>query len=257
MIEDRRWLLSLFGAATLTPVLVFAAALAGALTWVGVRAGGGGAAAVAWAAAGVVYWTFVEYALHRWLYHWTPRNRALRRIVESFHVYHHRTPDDRAVWNAGPALVVLLTTLLSLPPLMLLGGVAPAAFVMLGAVVAYAIYEVVHHECHARVHTRGPLVYLQAFHLRHHQRNWRRNFGVTNPFWDWLFGTLAPTGDRVGEPAGFARREPIAGGSEPSQGSEVDRCPTSTRSGCARCRRSGASRSAPGERRWIPRSTAP
>jgi sterol desaturase/sphingolipid hydroxylase (fatty acid hydroxylase superfamily) len=39
-------------------------------------------------------------------------------------------------------------------------------------------------------------VYLQAFHLRHHQRNWRRNFGVTNPFWDWLFGTLAPIGDQ-------------------------------------------------------------
>jgi len=195
LIEDRRWLLRLFGAATLTPVLVFAAALAGALTWAGVRAGGGGAAAVAWVAAGVVYWTFVEYALHRWLYHWTPRNRAIRRVVESFHVYHHRTPDDRAVWNAGPALVVLLTTLLSLPPLALLGGVAPAAFVMLGAVVAYAIYEIVHHECHARVHTRGPLVYLQAFHLRHHQRNWRRNFGVTNPFWDWLFGTLARTGE--------------------------------------------------------------
>jgi len=188
--------LRLFGAATLAPVLLFAAALAGALLWVGVDAGVGGAAAATSATAGVVYWTFCEYALHRWLYHWTPRNRALRRVVESFHVYHHRTPDDRAVWNAGPALVVLLTALLSLPPLALLGGVAPAAFVMLGAVVAYAIYEIVHHECHARVHTRGPLVYLQAFHLRHHQRNWRRNFGVTNPFWDWLFGTLAPTGEK-------------------------------------------------------------
>jgi hypothetical protein len=53
LIEDRRWLLRLFGAATLTPVLVFAAALAGALIWASVRAGGGGAAAVAWAAGGV------------------------------------------------------------------------------------------------------------------------------------------------------------------------------------------------------------
>ena len=197
LIEDRRWLLRLFGAATLTPVLLLASGLAGALTWVGVRGGGiGGAAAVACVAAGVVYWTFWEYALHRWLYHWTPRRRALRRVVESFHVYHHRAPDDRAVWNAGPALVLLLTALLSLPPLALLGGAARAAFVMVGAVVAYAMYEVVHHECHARIHTRGPMVYLQAFHLRHHQRNWRRNFGVTNPFWDWLFGTLAPAGDK-------------------------------------------------------------
>ena len=64
LIEDRRWLLRLFGAATLTPVLFFAAALAGALTWAGVRAGAGGAGAVVWVAVGVVYWTFVEYALH-------------------------------------------------------------------------------------------------------------------------------------------------------------------------------------------------
>jgi sterol desaturase/sphingolipid hydroxylase (fatty acid hydroxylase superfamily) len=193
-VEDRRWLLRLFGASTLAPVLLFAAGLAGILTWVGIRGGIGGPGAAAWVALGVGYWTFCEYALHRWLYHWTPRSRPLRRVVESFHVYHHRTPDDRAVWNAGPALVLLVTAALSLPPLALAGGVARAAFIMLGAVVAYAIYEVVHHGCHARVHTRGPMVYLQAFHLRHHQRNWRRNFGVTNPFWDWLFGTLARKG---------------------------------------------------------------
>ena len=191
LIEDRRWLLRLFGAATLAPVLLFAAALGALLVWAGARQGTGVATAALWVAAGVVYWTFCEYALHRWLYHWTPHNRALRRVIESFHVYHHRTPDDRAVWNAGPALVVLLAALLTLPPMLLLGGVSRAAWVMLGAVLAYAAYEIVHHECHARVHTRGPLVYLQAFHLRHHQRNWRRNFGVTNPFWDWLFGTLA------------------------------------------------------------------
>ena len=196
LIEDHRWLLRLFGAATLAPVLLFATALAGALTWVGIDAGGGGATATMWSAVGVDYWTFCEYALHRWLYHWTPRHRALRRVVESFHVYHHRAPHDRAVWNAGPALVVLLTAVLALPPLALLGGVARTAFVMLGAVAAYAIYEVVHHECHARVHTRGPLGYLQAFHLRHHQRNWRRNFGVSNPAWDWLFDTLARAGDK-------------------------------------------------------------
>jgi sterol desaturase/sphingolipid hydroxylase (fatty acid hydroxylase superfamily) len=195
LIEERRWLLNWFGANSLAPVLLFAAALGSAMAWLGSRGVARTLAVALWGAAGVVYWTFCEYALHRWLYHWTPRQASLRRVVESFHVYHHRNPDDRAVWNAGPALVVLLTAVLALPPLALLGATGSAlpraAWVMFGAVAAYALYEVVHYECHARVHTRGPMRYLQAFHLRHHQRNWRRNFGVTNPFWDWLFGTLA------------------------------------------------------------------
>jgi sterol desaturase/sphingolipid hydroxylase (fatty acid hydroxylase superfamily) len=57
--------------------------------------------------------------------------------------------------------------------------------------VAYAVYEVAHHECHARPYRRGPMGYLQAFHLHHHEKDWRRNFGVTNPLWDWALGTLA------------------------------------------------------------------
>jgi sterol desaturase/sphingolipid hydroxylase (fatty acid hydroxylase superfamily) len=195
-IEDHRGWLALFGGRGLLAVLLFAAAVE---LWLlaGVRAGQARPqAAMALALGGAAYWTFTEYALHRWLYHFRPRGPRLRRLVESFHVYHHRTPGDRAVWNAGPALVLGLLLLLSLPPLLLLRDLAATAGVMAGAVPAYALYEIAHHECHARAYRRGPMAWLQAFHLHHHQRDGRRNFGVTSPLWDWVFRTLARDGGR-------------------------------------------------------------
>jgi 4-hydroxysphinganine ceramide fatty acyl 2-hydroxylase len=195
LIEEHRWLLRLFGAARLTPVLVLAAALAGGLTWLGMRqqqVSLGGAALLL--GLGVVYWSFAEYAVHRWFYHWRPRHRGLRRVVESFHVYHHRMPDDRAVWNAGPALVLLVLVVMGPPALLLAGDLPRAALLMAGATVAYAGYEVAHQAWHARVYHRGPLAWLQAVHLHHHDRDWSRNFGVTTPLWDLLLGSFTRPG---------------------------------------------------------------
>jgi sterol desaturase/sphingolipid hydroxylase (fatty acid hydroxylase superfamily) len=188
-IEDHRWLLRLFGARSLTPVLTVAAALAAFMAWLGRAADTGTTATAALIAAGAIYWTFIEYAMHRWFYHWTPRRPGLRRVVESFHVYHHLHMDDREVLNAGPALSLSLTVILGAPVLALLRDVHLAALLMLGTVLAYALYEWVHHQCHRGSFRRGPLAYLQAFHLHHHAHHWRRNFGVTNPLWDLLFGT--------------------------------------------------------------------
>jgi sterol desaturase/sphingolipid hydroxylase (fatty acid hydroxylase superfamily) len=197
LIEEHRWLLRIFGAASLTPVLAFAAALSAALVWLGTRGPLPGAGVPALLmTAGAVYWTFAEYAVHRWFYHWRPRHRGLRRLVESFHVYHHRTPDDRAVWHAGPALVLLVLAVMGPPVLLVLRDLQQTALVMAGATVAYALYEVAHHAFHARVYRKGPMRFLQALHLHHHDRNWGRNFGVTSPLWDLILGSFARPLDR-------------------------------------------------------------
>jgi sterol desaturase/sphingolipid hydroxylase (fatty acid hydroxylase superfamily) len=198
LIEEHRWLLRIFGANSLVPVLGFAAALAGTLAWVGLRgpAGVSGGRAALLGTAGVLYWTFAEYGLHRWFYHWRPRHRGLRRVVESFHVYHHRTPEDRAVWNAGPGLVLLVLLVMLPPAALVLRDLPRTALVLAGATLAYAVYEIAHHSFHARVHRFSPLAWLQAFHLHHHDRNWGRNFGVTNPLWDLVLGSFARPGHK-------------------------------------------------------------
>src|SRR5258706_14579147 len=86
LVEDHRWLLSFFGASRLGPVVAFAAALAATLVRVGWKLvpDRNPALLLVYIPGGMAYWSFLEYAIHRWFYHWTPRARGLRRFVESF-----------------------------------------------------------------------------------------------------------------------------------------------------------------------------
>ncbi len=187
--ESRPRLLSLLGAKSPGHVLVFSSLplTAGflALGW------GQVSASKVWALIflGVGYWTFFEYAMHRYFYHWVPRRLGVRKLVEAFHVYHHRNPADRRVWNAGPLISFPLSFALFAVLSVLLWSVQLAALAMVGSVAAHTVYEWVHRQCHVRNHRGGVLGFLQRFHLHHHRRNARACFGVTNPFWDLAFGT--------------------------------------------------------------------
>ena len=57
--------------------------------------------------AGVLGWTFAEYWLHRWVFHFAPSgNRAIRAIQFALHGYHHEFPDDPNRLVAPPMLAV-------------------------------------------------------------------------------------------------------------------------------------------------------
>ena len=63
LVEEKRWLLWVFGGIRIGLVLLFAGLLTAALVAIGIA--GGARRAVPLAIGGVIYWTFVEYALHR------------------------------------------------------------------------------------------------------------------------------------------------------------------------------------------------
>ena len=189
LVEDHPGLLTVFGARHPLFSLFYALPLAAVLLALAWRPGRGAGAIAVEIAAGVAYWTFFEYALHRWFYHWRPRHPALRRSVESFHVYHHRNGADRRVYNAGPLLALPVTFVLAAPVLALTSSLAATATVMMGTLVSYHVYEWCHYTFHVRTYDGGWLGYMQRFHLLHHDHNWRANFGVTNPLWDRIFGT--------------------------------------------------------------------
>ncbi len=48
-----------------------------------------------------LYWSLVEYLIHRCYFHWLPKNEILRAITGSFHLYHHDQPSDLEVINSG------------------------------------------------------------------------------------------------------------------------------------------------------------
>jgi len=60
----------------------------------------------------------------------------------------------------------------------------------MGLISTLVLYDCIHYYCHFGPQTNiGVINYLRVNHLKHHFRNPDKYFGVTNTFWDWVFGT--------------------------------------------------------------------
>jgi sterol desaturase/sphingolipid hydroxylase (fatty acid hydroxylase superfamily) len=136
------------------------------------------------AAIGAVSWTLVEYGLHRFAMH-VPRGRGL---ASREHLTHHAdvtyfSPMSKKLVSAAA------TTAIAFPLASAIGGRRRAAAFTAGLIGTYGWYEV----AHRRLHTHPPRGrygrWARRHHLHHHFGAPMRNFGVTTPVWDRLFGS--------------------------------------------------------------------
>jgi len=132
--------------------------------------------------AGLLGWTFLEYLLHRFALHFG--GEPVRE-----HGRHHANPGD-PVYVAAPLYlsIPVFVTILGLFGLAF-GGLAYAGIWGVGVVVGYLAYEEIHYRTHHRPATSRFGRYLKRYHLIHHHRRPDQYFGVTSPFWDWVFRT--------------------------------------------------------------------
>ncbi len=130
-------------------------------------------------ALGLVLFSFVEYCVHRWLFH----GRA--SALEAGHRTHHEDPAgyDALPFFAPPlgmlALAALLALILPVSTALLLAGAVAAG---------YAAYGLGHTAIHS-TRFRGPIPMRWAAHHHIHHHHADRNFGVTTPLWDIVLGT--------------------------------------------------------------------
>lgn len=158
---------------------------------------------------GVFYWTFLEYVLHRWVFHWEPTRPAMKRLRSVFppHRAHHTHPDRARGaamldWRYVAILSPLYTAALCVTPLSAQYALALNA----GLLIGYFAYEFVHAACH-RSPMRGPfLTQVRRFHAIHDLRDETVNFGVTSTIWDYVFGTHYLQQRRRETMAAFAAR---------------------------------------------------
>jgi sterol desaturase/sphingolipid hydroxylase (fatty acid hydroxylase superfamily) len=54
---------------------------------------------------------------------------------------------------------------------------------------AYLAYDLTHYACHQLAMPGAVGRYLKRHHLKHHHRDSTKNFSVTFPLWDKVFGT--------------------------------------------------------------------
>jgi sterol desaturase/sphingolipid hydroxylase (fatty acid hydroxylase superfamily) len=141
------------------------------------------AAMVEWAllvSFGCAFWTLVEYAMHRLIYHRIP-------AFERYHQIHHENP--RAYVGAPPLLGTTVTFLVSFMPLVAFAPIVANGF-SAGMLSGYTLYMFIHYAIHFWDPTPGSFLYrARLHHAVHHYRDGNGNFGVTTSFWDRVFGT--------------------------------------------------------------------
>lgn len=139
----------------------------------------------AWSLAGASAWTLVEYLMHRFWFHATPRGPGSRVFLYVVHGHHHQYPNDPTRLVATP-LQFGSMLLLFFGAWSLATAHWPAA--LAGTATAYLGYEAIHWQIH---HGRaaGPLMRrLRRHHLAHHRAGDGR-WGISSPVWDWILRT--------------------------------------------------------------------
>ena len=134
-------------------------------------------------AIGALGWTLAEYCIHRWLGH-----RFTKNMFGKEHTAHHSRGDYFAPWCKKASAAVVATAVLIGPAILVAGPQVGSAFVV-GFVVMYLAYEVLHRLEHVHQGFGWYGRWARRHHFYHHFHDPKMNHGVTSPIWDLAFGT--------------------------------------------------------------------
>jgi len=164
---------------------------------------------------GEMFWTWFEYCLHRFVFHWKPRKlyiagirlpvpmRVQQLMHFLLHGIHHILPMDGDRLVAPPALSISVFVLFLLLPVILpvftvlysmdpslLFTILPACMVWAaGMGTGYLSYDLIHYYLHHGKPSWSYFKYLKSAHMAHHYDEHERYFGVSNPMFDIVMGT--------------------------------------------------------------------
>jgi sterol desaturase/sphingolipid hydroxylase (fatty acid hydroxylase superfamily) len=141
-------------------------------------------------AAGFATWTFVEYWLHRLFFHWQPGGKWGGRLHFLVHGVHHKWPRDKYRLVMPPAVSISLYFIFLTIFYPVFGDRLVWGYYA-GFVVGYMSYDLTHYYIHHFNPRSRYGIKLKKHHMLHHFKDPTRRFGVSNMFWDRVFGTQA------------------------------------------------------------------
>jgi sterol desaturase/sphingolipid hydroxylase (fatty acid hydroxylase superfamily) len=166
----------------------------------------------------------IEYGLHRFVLHssFLYRSAVTAALWKRIHFDHHADPDDGSVILGAIVTMLPAVVFVALPLGYLVGGATGVMAGLTTGLFVIAFYELVHCSAHLSFTPRNAYARkLKRIHLLHHFHNETKNFGITSPICDILFGTyydsaadvprspttrnLGYTGDRVAKYPWVAR----------------------------------------------------
>jgi sterol desaturase/sphingolipid hydroxylase (fatty acid hydroxylase superfamily) len=138
--------------------------------------------------AGVIFWTFFEYIMHRFVFHLIAETETGRKMIYIMHGNHHHYPRDRQRLFMPPLPSILISSILFFAMYAVM-----KLYVFLffpGFMLGYLIYGSMHYAIHA---WNPPFKWMKPLwrnHHMHHYKDENKGFGVSTTLWDRVFGTL-------------------------------------------------------------------
>jgi sterol desaturase/sphingolipid hydroxylase (fatty acid hydroxylase superfamily) len=139
-------------------------------------------------ATGLFVFSLFEYILHRYIFHLAPTTPRRAKIQYTVHGVHHEYPKDKTRLAMPPALAVFVAAFFFGMFFLAMGESAYAFFP--GFLVGYSGYLATHFIVHAYAPPKNFFKVLWINHSVHHYKNPDSNYGVSSPFWDYIFGSF-------------------------------------------------------------------
>lgn len=145
---------------------------------------------------GIVSWGLAEYCLHRFVFHgedtWM-KNIKCNGPIYAFHFMihgvHHAFPQDAMRLVFPPALGHLLFYFVFWLPLYMVPNQIKFPWYM-GIYIGYVSYDLMHYAFHHSNPAEGTFFKeMKTYHMQHHYKHGQVGFGVSQKFWDKVFGT--------------------------------------------------------------------
>lgn len=140
---------------------------------------------------GTLSFSWLEYIVHRWVFHMKTYSALRAKWQYVIHGVHHEFPKDKDRLAMPPLLSITIATVLLLLLKVALGDLVFAF--LPGFLVGYAAYLSIHYMVHAYQPPKNFLKALWINHSIHHYKDGEIIFGVSSPLWDYIYGTMKET----------------------------------------------------------------
>ncbi len=143
---------------------------------------------------GVLFWTFAEYMIHRYVFHWVTDAKWSQRFHYIMHGAHHLYPTDkdRLLMPPVPGFIMAGILFGFYYCIFWILGISDLTFGFFpGFFSGYLMYSFVHRATHVIKAPKG-FKNLWLHHSLHHYKYPEKAFGISNTFWDKVFGTMPP-----------------------------------------------------------------
>jgi len=137
--------------------------------------------------SGTFFYTWLEYMLHRHVFHMATYTKTREKLQYVMHGVHHEFPKDKSRLAMPPLLSITLSSVLLLIFRVILGDFVFAF--LPGVLVGYSAYLSIHYMIHVFQPPNNIFKRLWINHSVHHYKNGEVVFGVSSPLWDYVYRT--------------------------------------------------------------------